>query len=166
MNNKFILVFCLLCAAGLAGFADDYVTPCRDESRINCRDQGSASTAYNNQDFIQNQQNQLNQRGAYQPAAAPAWQPAYSYLTLPQQSIQVPPPTYNSYAPNVNDLEQQRDIVNTTNQIRLAAVAEKPRDFSNGGSDEDLMEQSRKIKEAAQSEATVNNDNFTDSFTK
>ena len=149
MKNKFILIFCLLCTVGLAGFADDYSFQCRDDSWMACRDQSSSPVTYNNQDFIQNQQNQLSQRG-YQPSAPQAYQPTYSYLNFPQQNMQAPAPAYNSYASDMNNFEQQRVAVDTVNQMSFTSVAGEPPGISHGVPTDDPMELSRKIKEAAQ----------------
>jgi hypothetical protein len=165
MKSRIILSFCLLCVSGLAGFADDSAWQCRDDSRIVCRDQSSTPVTYNNQDF-QNQQNQLNQRGTCPPSAPQVYQPAYNCLNFSQQNIQAMLPQRNAYTPDINYFEQQQAAVNTVNQMKFAAATYPTRDFSRAVPVEDPRELSRKIKEAAQSETNVKNDNFTDSFAK
>ena len=122
-----------------------------------------------NQDFLQNQQNQQNQRMAYQPVQPvyqSAYQPMNNYLNFPQQGMQVDRSAYNSFTPGMNNFEQQRIAADEVNQMNFASMNVPQRDFSRAVTAEDPMELSRKIKEAAQSETTVHNDNFTDSFTK
>jgi hypothetical protein len=157
MKNKFVPIFCLLCAAGLAVFADDYGSQCHDNGRMACRDQSPMPAAYN-QDFVQNQQNQQNQRATYQPMQQtyqPAYQPMNNYLNFPPQGMQVDRSAYNSFTPGMNNFEQQRVAVDEADQMRFASMNVPQRDFSRAVTAEDPRELSRKIKEAAQS--TVQN---------
>ena len=131
-----------------------------------CRDQGTMPVAYNNQDFVQNQQNQQNQRATYQPTQQ-NYQPAYQPMNnFSQQNMQAAMPAYNSYASDMNNFEQQRVAMDTVNQMNFAAVTAPQRDFSGTVPAEDPMELSRKIKEAAQSTVQNSTQGYTQDATQ